>query len=935
MRAEGLREVRPRGRGRTASAAMACLGALALSVPGGARAATTALAIVGATVIDVDAQGRSTRDLRDAVVLIRDGRILAVGPRSTPIPRGARIVDASGEFITPGLIDGFGALRSQRFADAYLFEGVTSVFVLQGPPSDDGEAAIATVSDGPRVFRAAASGKADALFAGVTTEPGQLARLVAQAKAHGRSVFGEMAATSYPQAIQAGVKVFIRSDHYLTAFAAPSVASAYAAEPRSPAAGPAFRAPCDLDPADPRVHDFARQLAASGVALMPILSIEATADDVGGPNPWDTEASAFVTPADLDSPVDPATGARPYLEAHADRRHALQACARTRRRLDSALHREGVEYLAGSGAPAFGILPGGGLHQEIVLLQSLGLTPREALASATSNLADAFGWRNVGRVAPGRFADLLVLNSDPRDDVAALHDIALVVKGGRIVDRARLWGGAVSPSAKGPQSRARATALLRQALAAQGGEAALRAITSVRWAANGYRNMVEESERPEGPYITEFDKITDLYDVARRRHFDRLDADVAFYGGFTRATVVDGDVAMRKTAKASVAGSPQDVRVMREREALSPERLLLTALAAPDVHEQPDEVLQSLPQKVIGFSFDDAPVRVYLNPYTHLPTAVDYSGPAARSGFWSFLGDVDERTRYSFWELAPGGVRYPMQWNVERNGLPDRLIHIHQLTLNGAAAAPDLDIPEAVRRSFDPAASDDRDAWPLGLRGQPAHALAPGVVLIPGPWNTTLVRQDDGIVVIEAPISTGYSAKVIAEAHRRFPDLPIKAVVTTSDSWPHLAGIREYAARGIPVFALDLNAPILQRVARMPYTSRPDAQQRAPRALDLHLVSDKVQLGTGPNRLELYPIRGEMSERQMMVYLPEHRILYGSDAFQDDAKGDYIFPQNVTELMDAAARYGVNVDDFYMMHVPERPWRDLALAREHALRAAP
>lgn len=66
----------------------------------------------------------------------------------------------------------------------------------------------------------------------------------------------------------------------------------------------------------------------------------------------------------------------------------------------------------------------------------------------------------------------------------------------------------------------------------------------------------------------------------------------------------------------------------------------------------------------------------------------------------------------------------------------------------------------------------------------------------------TLVQQDDGIVIVEAPISSGYSAKVIAEVHRRFPGKAIKAVITTSDSWPRLAGIREYVAQRIPIHAL-------------------------------------------------------------------------------------------------------------------------------------
>ena len=62
--------------------------------------------------------------------------------------------------------------------------------------------------------------------------------------------------------------------------------------------------------------------------------------------------------------------------------------------------------------------------------------------------------------------------------------------------------------------------------------------------------------------------------------------------------------------------------------------------------------LQSIPQNVVAFTLDHAPVRIYLNIYTHLPTAVDYSGSLARGGFWKYLGDVTLRTYYSFWWLA-------------------------------------------------------------------------------------------------------------------------------------------------------------------------------------------------------------------------------------------------------------------------------------------
>ena len=175
-------------------------------------------------------------------------------------------------------------------------------------------------------------------------------------------------------------------------------------------------------------------------------------------------------------------------------------------------------------------------------------------------------------------------------------------------------------------------------------------------------------------------------------------------------------------------------------------------------------------------------------------------------------------------------------------------------------------------------------------------------------------------MVLEAPISSGYSVKALAEAARRWPGLPVKAVVTTSDSWPHLAGIREYAARGIPIYCLDLNQRIIRRTISAPYTSRPDTQERRPRAPILRPVSERTVLGEGPNRIELYPIRGETSERQMMAYLPGQRLLYGSDPFQQLPDGSLFYPQTVSELRDAAAREHLAPQHFWMMHMGLTPW---------------
>ncbi len=491
----------------------------------------------------------------------------------------------------------------------------------------------------------------------------------------------------------------------------------------------------------------------------------------------------------------------------------------------------------------------------------------------------------------------------------------------------RLTAAAFLLSSVLPAADQSARTLLRRALDAQGGEQKLRTLKSVQWEASGYRNELEESERPEGPYITDFLAVSEIHDFQGDRYRNVTEANVYPVYKTSSVLVVDRNVAMRSVNGHALPGTPQQVQLAQERVALSPERLLLTALDAPDIHQEQDTVLQSVPQKTLAFTLDGAPVRVYLNAYTHLPTAVDYSGPLAHSNFWAYLGDVTMRTWYGCWWLAKGGIHLPMQRNMEGNGLPDQMLVIRKLQIDEPLSESDLTIPADVRAQFHPEAKPvDLEHLPLGNPAQLAKELAPGILLIPGAWNVTLVRQDDGIVVLEAPISSGYSAQVIAEAHRRFPGQPIKAVITTSDSWPHLAGIREYVAEGIPIYALDWNRPVLDRLIAAPRRSKPDQLQSSLRSAQWRIVHGKTVLGTGINHLELYPIRGETSERQMMVYFPQHDLLYGSDPFQRGEDGSFFYPQTVTELMDAVAREHLKVDQFFMMHIGLTPWTDLAKA---------
>src|SRR6185503_18856361 len=75
---------------------------IALIAATAARGQSPAIAIAGGTVID----GNGGAPLRDATIVVTGSRITAVGPRaSVRIPEGARVIDAAGRYIIPGMID--------------------------------------------------------------------------------------------------------------------------------------------------------------------------------------------------------------------------------------------------------------------------------------------------------------------------------------------------------------------------------------------------------------------------------------------------------------------------------------------------------------------------------------------------------------------------------------------------------------------------------------------------------------------------------------------------------------------------------------------------------------------------------------------------------------------------------------------------------------
>jgi imidazolonepropionase-like amidohydrolase len=85
------------------------------------------------------------------------------------------------------------------------------------------------------------------------------------------------------------------------------------------------------------------------------------------------------------------------------------------------------------------VIPGASLHRELTRLVDAGLTPLAALQTATINPARFLGrLADLGTIEPGKLADLVVLDRDPRADIAGTRAIAAVIAAGRYRSRDEL-----------------------------------------------------------------------------------------------------------------------------------------------------------------------------------------------------------------------------------------------------------------------------------------------------------------------------------------------------------------------------------------------------------------------------------------------------------------------------------------------------------------
>jgi imidazolonepropionase-like amidohydrolase len=464
--------------------ARCCIAAALLLLGAPAHAQVPAVAIRGATVIDV----RDGALARDQTVLMEGNVITAVGPvAEVVVPPGADVLEAAGGFVVPGLWDMHVHATNQVDVPTYLTlfiaNGITGFRETWGSSgaADSARAQIAarrlagparqvvagaiidgparywpgslialTPDDGRRIADSLHAAGAPFLKVYESLLPDTYFAIAERSRALGIPFAGHVpAAVAAGAASDAGLRSM---DHFSgvvrgCSIAEDSILAENLVAAQATLRGDSVRRPPEAQVRqtrhtlatqdDERCLALARRFARNGTWQVPTLvatrgyAYMRELAAAGDPRIryLDPRIEGFWTPA-----TNPFTSQFPE-----ERWESLQALYARTEQLVPLMAAAGVPILAGSDAPNPWVVPGFGLHDELELLVRAGLTPLQALQTATLNPARFLGrTEELGTVAVGRLADLVLLESNPLEDITHTRRIRAVVADGRLYRRPEL-----------------------------------------------------------------------------------------------------------------------------------------------------------------------------------------------------------------------------------------------------------------------------------------------------------------------------------------------------------------------------------------------------------------------------------------------------------------------------------------------------------------
>jgi hypothetical protein len=410
---------------------------------------TTVTAFVGVNVVPMD---RDTV-LTNHTVLVRNGRIVMVAPSAaTSVPAGARRIDGTGKWLIPGLADAHvhlaylaDSVHNPTLLRLFVAEGVTTIVNLLGLPEHLELRARVARGDllGPVIFTSG-------FYVGdpFTRTPAQADSAVRQQKARGYDLIklhGNINAEAYAAMLKsadsAGIPVVGHLPRNLGLVAALDGRQKMIAHAEEYLYGwfGFGRSPSSREEVLALVDTASALTAKAGTWVTPTLHVFS-----GIPAQRERLDSVLNTPAMKRLPDALKRNWGPernqYRNIPEMGIEQIRSQYTLLRRLTLALHKAGVPLLMGTDAMAnAAVLPGTSAHEELADLVAAGLSPYEALRTASSNVARFLGQAGeFGMVRAGSRADLVMLDANPLQAISATSRISGVMLRGRWYDRAAL-----------------------------------------------------------------------------------------------------------------------------------------------------------------------------------------------------------------------------------------------------------------------------------------------------------------------------------------------------------------------------------------------------------------------------------------------------------------------------------------------------------------
>ena len=437
------------------------------------HANSSALALTHVTVID--ATGAPAKPNMNVVIV--NGHIAAMGER-VHIPEDAQIIDATGKFLIPGLWDMHVHWGDTDYLPLFLANGVTGIRIMWGSPinyewrkqSAAGEllaphlVIASPIIDGPNPFwpgsiSVSTEAQARAAVDQAKQRGADFVKILSflpreeyfaiadEAKKQSISFAGHVPiAVTAEEASNAGQKSF---EHLLGILPACSTRSAELAEAARAdliddlaAERPAFWGAHTKASRQLLLDSYSPEKAAALFAILKkngtwqcptltLLRVTAFAED---PSSFTNDPRLKYIPPRMKTGWNPPGIAQDYGDS-------AFAAKEFQKDLEvvGAMQKAGVGILAGTDTSNPYCMPGFSLHDELGLLVKAGLTPMEALQTATLNPARFSGSeKDSGTIETGKVADLVLLDANPLDDIANTKKINSVIYGGKLFPRAEL-----------------------------------------------------------------------------------------------------------------------------------------------------------------------------------------------------------------------------------------------------------------------------------------------------------------------------------------------------------------------------------------------------------------------------------------------------------------------------------------------------------------